>query len=558
MSTLRRTAHGDSGTMRLRADQVRSVGGNWRICESQLFRMSSRRLLIFTLLSALWPASARLTSGAHLSTRPNVLVIMGDDHAAYALGCYGSRVARTANLDRLASEGARFTRAYCNAPVCTPSRQSLLTGRLPHAVGVTLLSTALAESEITMAEQLRGVGYETVSIGKMHFNSTLKHGFDTRIDHPQHQAHLRDNPPAPLPPDAKTFGAFRPFKDPARVWLNSDALSQPAREADMDAMFFAKEAASFLRQPHERPFFLMVSFYQPHSPFQFPLEYAGLYNPSQMVTPETSPPDASQVPLIFRELTKQEKQGINAAYYTSVAFLDKSVGRVLDALRESGQGNNTLIIYLSDHGYTLGHHGRFEKHCFYEEAVRTPLLVSWPGRIHAGRTIGALTELVDLFPTVAEACRIHPLPDRHGKSLLPILLGQSKGKRHREQVISQYHENEEAMVRTVRWKLIYGSGKRVRQDGYVTDDPAPGRYVRLFDLENDPRELRNLGQDSRFAARVRELQQVLVARFESSCAPDLKAPRESSLEEKLDWYLVPPEVRRSSLKHTDPGRAGSP
>jgi choline-sulfatase len=504
----------------------------------------------FTALFGAWLALA----GAHAArpSRPNILLLLGDDHAAYTLGCYGSRVARTPNLDRLAAQGALFTRAYCNSPVCTPSRQSLLTGRLPHATGVTLLTTPLADKELTLAEVLKAAGYDTAAIGKMHFNSALQHGFDRRLDLPEQRARLRANPPLSLPADVKTTGPWRPFKDPARVWLNSECRPQPAREADMDATFFAEEAVKFLRQPRERPFFLIVSFYQPHSPFQFPVEYAGRFDPKDMITPRPGPEDAAQVPLIFRDLTDAEKRGIAAAYHTAAAFLDANVGRVLAALEASGQATNTLVIYTGDNGYHLGHHGRFEKHCGYEPAVRVPLLARWPGRVKPGTTVEALVELVDLFPTITAACGVGDPPDRHGRSLLPLLLGRTK--RHRDHVVSQYHENEEAMVRTDRWKLIYCTGRRARQDGYLTDNPTPGRYVKLFDEVNDPDEWVNLAADPRHARQVAQLKRLLLDRLEATANANARAPRGLSLEEKLDWYLVPSEVRRGAAASSTGGR----
>ncbi len=131
--------------------------------------------------------------------RPNVLWIVADDHAPYVCGAYGNKIVRTPNLDRLAAEGMRFDRAYCNSPVCTASRQSFLTGRYPRTVGVTQLQTPLPESETTLAELLHDAGYDTASIGKMHFNSDLKHGFDLRVDRPEHTRWLRDRPKQPLP-----------------------------------------------------------------------------------------------------------------------------------------------------------------------------------------------------------------------------------------------------------------------------------------------------------------------------------------------------------------------
>jgi choline-sulfatase len=478
-----------------------------------------------------------------------VLLILGDDHAAYALGCYGSSIARTPNLDRLAAGGALFLRAYANSPVCTPSRQSLLTGRYPHAAGVTLLKTALAEEEVTLADVLGEAGYETAAIGKMHFNSSLRHGFGLLVDLPEHRERLRLAPPPPLPASdgpggIETLGPWRPFRDHARVWLNGSYLPFPARNADMAGTFFAGEAARFLRRERGRPFFLVVSFHEPHSPFHFPIEYRGRHDPERLPLLELGPDDAPQVPLIFRDLTPREKQRIAAAYYTSVEFLDKNVGLVLDALRESGRERDTLVIYAGDHGYTLGHHGRFEKHCFYEEAVRAPLIVRCPGRIAAGERRTELVELADIFPTALEAAGVEPPPERHGRSLLELLrgAGEPPWRRH---AVSIYCENEEAMVRTERWKLIYSTGKRAREDGYRTDDPTPGRYRRLFDLERDPDEMRDLSAEPEHRELIAELEEALLERLETTAPADLKPPPGLSREEKLDRLLIPAELQRS-------------
>ncbi|MBL9123272.1 MAG: sulfatase-like hydrolase/transferase [Planctomycetaceae bacterium] len=475
-------------------------------------------------------------------SRPNVLLILGDDHAAYALSSYGHAVVKTPNLDRLAARGARFTHAYCNSPMCTPSRQSLLTGRMPHATQVTLLKSALGEDETTLAEVLQGAGYRTAAIGKMHFNSKLTHGFAERIDQPDHRTWLQARPSAPPADASATLGPWKPFRDPARVWLNSAALPYPARAAEMAGSYFAQQAAARLQQGDE-PLFLIVSFYEPHSPFHFPLEYAGRVAAEALPVPTVGPEDAPQIPLIFRDLTDAEKRGIAAAYYTSVQFLDENVGRVLAALDASGRADNTLVIYAGDHGYLLGHHGRFEKHTFYEEAIRAPLMLAWPNHIAAGQQIDELVEFVDLFPTVVAACQATLPADRHGKSLLPLVDGSPPAPPLHDAVFGVYGENEEAMIRTAHWKLIYGSGTRARDDGYATDRPTPGRTVRLYDLAADPAEMHNLAADESQRERVAALEQRLVERLEATCRPGQRAPAGLTIEEQLDWYVFPPELR---------------
>ncbi|HET6883636.1 MAG TPA: sulfatase-like hydrolase/transferase, partial [Pirellulales bacterium] len=279
-----------------------------------------------------------------------MLWICADDLAAYTLGAYGDPLAHTPNIDRLAAEGLRFDRAYCNSPVCTASRQSFLTGRYPRSVGVTQLKTALPDSETTLAEMLAAAGYRTAAIGKMHFNSPLKHGFELRLDMPEYQQALKARGRETLPQGLAVQPPWRPFKDPASVWLNSACLPVGLTDDDMSGTWFAQQAADNLRSADEAPFFLMVSFYEPHSPFLFPVEYRGRRDPKLFTAPPLQPQDDWQVPAIFRDLTAPEKQGITAAYYTSVEFVDKNVGLVLDALRTSGHDRDTLVVLTGDHG----------------------------------------------------------------------------------------------------------------------------------------------------------------------------------------------------------------
>ena len=228
--------------------------------------MSYRVVAVSVLTILLW---ATVTDA--VASRPNVLWIGADDHAAYVTGAYGNAKVRTPNLDRLAAGGMRFDRAYCNAPVCTASRQSYLTGRYPRTIGVTLLRTPLPESELTLADLLLGAGYHTVSIGKMHFNSNLKHGFEIRRDIPQFRAILKKRGAQPLPEGIEVLPKWKPFRDPARVWLNGIHRPYGAVDADMAGTWFAEQAAEYLNQQHEKPFFLMVSFQET----AFPVSLSG-------------------------------------------------------------------------------------------------------------------------------------------------------------------------------------------------------------------------------------------------------------------------------------------
>src|SRR5262245_7162114 len=284
-------------------------------------------------LAALAAVTVTHPASAADKARPNVLWICADDHAPYVCGAYGNKVVRTPHLDRLAAAGMRFDQAYCNSPVCTASRQSFLTGRYPRTLGVTQLRTPLPATENTLAKMLKQHGYATAAIGKMHFNSNLKHGFDVRLDLPEHRAWLKQRGAKALPAGAAVLPPWRPFKDPARVWLNSGCLPYGAADEDMAGTWFARRAVEYLEQNRRRPFFLVVSFTEPHSPFHFPVEFRGRHRPENFTVPKVGPEDDWQIPAVFRDLTEPEKQGITAAYYTSVEFLDRNVGVVLDALR---------------------------------------------------------------------------------------------------------------------------------------------------------------------------------------------------------------------------------
>jgi choline-sulfatase len=214
------------------------------------------------------------------------------------------------------------------------------------------------------------------------------------------------------------------------------------------------------------------------------------------------------------------------------------VGRVLDTLRRLDLEKDTLVVYMADHGYSLGQHGRFEKHCGYDPALRVPLMMRWPGKIREG-VIADFTEHVDVPATLTDLLAIDPLPIQHGQSLRPYLEHGRSGH-PRTEIFSEYLENEEAFVRTDRWKLIFCSGKRKRTDGYVTDNPTPGRYVRLFDLKQDPGEFTNVAP--RNPGTVATLEKSMLQRFRSTHPDAPQEPAALSVEESLEWYVRPRDV----------------
>jgi arylsulfatase A-like enzyme len=481
----------------------------------------------------------------------NVVWICADDFRPDICGTYGNRRTCTPNLDRLAAEGMRFDRAFCTCPLSTPSRQSFWTGRYPRSIGVTFSPTPLPEDETTLPVLLRRAGYEVAAFGKTHYYFPRREEFDHCIDYPEYEAWLLTRPRWPLPP-GPVLGPWRPFRDPSSVWLNAAALPYPAWDADMFGTFLSQHAARYLAAPKSRPFFVYVSYYETHSPFAFPVEFRDRHDPRDFPVPSVTADDGERIPPVFRDLNGRHKQGIQAAYATSAEYLDKNVGLVLDALDRSPCAANTLVVFTSDHGYLLGEHGRFEKHCCYEPAVRAALILRAPGKIAARRSTSALVELLDLVPTILHYAGVTQPANLHGRSLVPLLEGATT---HRDHVIAEYADNAEAMIRTGRWKLIYSTGQRRRADGYALDraqrgpasvlagtpDSSAGArpFVQLFDLVADPDEITNLATRPEHSARIGELLDLLADHLRRTDREPALLPRTENLFTLLDYCLTP-------------------
>jgi choline-sulfatase len=475
---------------------------------------------------------------------PNILIIIGDDHAGGTLGIDGDPRQATPRLDALARQGVRFDRAYCNSPLCTPSRQSFITGRLPHAVGVTQLMTPLPDDAVTLGDWLTDLRYATAAYGKMHFNSPSKHGFHDRLDTRDWRAYLKSHPPE----GGDHRRPWHPFADPTAVWLNSACQPEGLPLASMESSYVADRAGEFFRAHQEQPFLLVAGFYDPHAPFRFPSEWAGKFKPEQFPVPPISLLDRQEQPMVFAPLKPEEIQGISAAYFTSISYVDHVVGRMLDSLEQAGLSKKTIVVYIGDNGYMLGDHGRFEKHCFYEPAVRVPLMIRWPGHIPENRRVAELVELVDVLPTLLDLCHLPTPPDLHGRSLVPLMNG-APGAHGRSYVFSEYLENEEAMVRSDRYKLIAGTGRRRRKDGYDHGRPLPGPYERLYDEQADPNETTDLAGRPELASVQTALRAELYNRLVSTREGLPPVPAGLTEIEAIHWCLIPrdpppPEAKR--------------
>jgi len=468
----------------------------------------------------------------------NIVFIIGDDHATHAIGCYGNKLIKTPNIDKLAESGVRFTHAYANSPLCSASRQSILTGRYPHATGVTLLRTSFPEEQITIADHLVKFGYKTGLFGKAHFNNKFKHGFTTTVLSSEHEAYLEGISEAKISDTIKVRPQWKPFEDPASIWLNAESATSGHLYEHDKGTFVAKEGIKFIEENKDKKFLAWIAFNEPHSPFNFPVKFQGKYNTDDIVLPETSAEDDRWVPEVFKNLTLEERKGIVRSYYTSVEYLDKNVGRIVDAVKKAGIAEKTLIVYIGDHGYLLNHHKRFEKHTMWEESVNSPLIINGYGK---GAVEESFVEYIDLMPTLLDVIGINSMETAQGKSFLPLLKNETNT--HRDFVFSEYYPDNKAMIRTKDWKYIYTTGEKDLAQGYETGNPPSGQLYKLYDQQRDPKEHNNLAEDSKNEKTINALRKKMLQVFMDTHPKADSLPSSLNINEKLSFFCKPPDIK---------------
>ena len=456
-----------------------------------------RRIAIRTLAAA----SAGPFFAFPQTRRANLLFLCSDQHQAAASGCYGHAQAQTPHIDEIATEGVRFESAYCQSPVCVPSRGSIITGNYPSRHGAKILQDALSSDARTVAHLFGDHGYSTAAIGKMHFvDESRRHGFAHRVNSATHLARLTKREAQAFRADQGAGGGTsgRPSAMPERLFRDT---------------FYAEEAVRFLREHKDRPFCLWASFFMPHTPLVPQRKYWDLYEGTDIDLPERAP---SALETGFHghlvrakergwyQQTDEELRDAIRGYYGNVSQMDANVGRVFDTLRELGLDKNTVVVYTSDHGEMAGAHRMWTKHNMYEQSVRVPLIVRTPDHAGAGTAREHIVEQVDLLPTLAELCGLDAPLGLDGRSFAASV----RGARHaaREFAYSEYYFCRRVftaddrfvgkppiiMVRTDRWKFNYLSWERSE----------------LFDLENDPGEFRNAIDDAGNAGIVKELTKI--------------------------------------------------
>ncbi len=487
------------------------------------------------------------------SSRPNILWITSDQQHWNTLGMLNPEI-KTPNLDRLANDGTLFTRAYCPNPTCTPTRASLITGLYPSQHGAWSLGTKLPESVPTLGDRLQAAGYRTALIGKAHFQQLKStpeypslesnpkmqdlefwnsfHGPFYGFDHIElarnHADEFHVGQHYALWMEEKGFKDWRDcFQKPA-------GTSEPQRhkwnipEAYHYNTWIAERAGALLDgyRKNREPFFLWASFLDPHGPYLAPEPWDTMYDPAKLTLPQAHAGEFNAMPAHFK-LTQQHQPDFSAwreqlgnamhgfgshlierplqaknlaVYYAMISMLDKYIGKILDHLDELGLRDNTLVVFTTDHGHFFGQHGLITKGAFhYEDLLRVPFILRWPGHTPAGARSPALFSLVDMAPTTLSACGIPPPFTMSGRDFRDVWLGRASAARDHVLVENRHQP-------TTIWLRTYVD-ERYKITVYHNRD-----YGELFDLEKDPGEFHNLWNEPKNTAlKNRLIQKMLFA-----------------------------------------------
>lgn len=484
-------------------------------------------LHLLALVGATFGCSSSVGAAAAQPAPYNVLFIISDDLTATALSCYGNPIVKTPNIDRIAARGTRFTRAYCNATYCGPSRASLLSGYYPHATGVLGYTSPRPEigDRATWPQHFKNAGYYTARVSKIYHMGVpggVEEGGDGRnhndgngADDPASWTE-RFNSPGP---EWKAAGAGETLEgNPdgrkpvvgGNTFVVVEADGDDGVHADGKA---AAKAAELIALHRDKPFFLAVGFVRPHVPFVAPKKYFEPFLPyDRLPLPEKVPGDWDDIPQaginyktsVNMKMDVRRQQKAVGGYYASVAFMDAQVGKVLAALRQAGLEEKTIVIFTSDHGYHLGEHDFWAKVSLREESAGVPLIISVPGKKPA--VCHSLTELIDLYPTVARLCGLEIPRGIQGKDISRLLDDPTQSVR--DTAFSVAPSSKGFLLREDKWAYIqYG------------EDAAGG--IELFDMVKDPRQYTNLAPKPEHARTV--------AAFKAKFAATMKAVRTNDL-----------------------------
>lgn len=424
-----------------------------------------------------------------MDTKPNILFILSDQHNASILGCAGNDVIQTPNLDRLAEDGVRFEQAYCQNPLCVPSRSSLLTGRYSRNIGIYTNTDILEPNSCTIPRVLSEHEYRTCLIGKAHFNGEQFHGYQERPYGDLYgQAHQPD--PRRTPESGESgLGSMVGNAGPTGIPL-------PLTQTEICTAEASKWLQTHVDLRPGQPFFLSVNFDKPHFPVRCPAQYFTRYE-GRVHAPET-PGDYREkaVPFVRKAIDRfganEDGDRYLAAYYGCVEWMDDAIGRLLNVLDYLNLTENTMVIYASDHGDLCGQMGAWNKTLFFDSSTKAPLIVRCPSLFPRGKVDQTLVGLIDLFPTICQIAHVPVPASCEGISLLPIL--QGSGLLSRESIFCEsafLGEPEDCgcMIRRENWKYAcYLDGTQ-----------------ELYDMAKDPGEWHNLADETSSKSVVHSL-----------------------------------------------------
>jgi iduronate 2-sulfatase len=473
----------------------------------------SRLLCLLSLLCLPLVVSAQ-------AQKLNVLYICSDD-LNNSLSCYGHPVVKSPRIDELARRGTRFDRAYCQYPLCNPSRASFLTGLRPDQTGVLENATQFRQNVpdvVTLPQLFQKAGYFVARVGKLyHYGVPGQIGTDGLDDPPSWMAKF--NPRGRDKDDEPKIFSLTPGQfGGTPSWLAAEGEDREQTDA-----IGAEMTIKVLEENKDRPFFIACGFYRPHTPYVAPKKYFEMYPTDRVGLAETPSGDLDDIPepaLISRRRDMDERLQREArqAYFASVTFMDQQLGKLLDALDRLKLRDKTIVVFHSDHGYHLGEHGcLWQKQSVFEESARVPLIISAPGQNAPGKGSLALAELIDVYPTLAELCGLQPPANLPGQSLARQLnspTGSGKGFAL-TQVRRGGGGGGKAKAKaadpnaTAKQKSKAGPqfpGYSLRTDRYRYTEWDGGKQgVELYDHEKDPHEYTNLAKEPQHAETVKQL-----------------------------------------------------
>ena len=435
------------------------------------------------------------------SQKPNIMMIMADQLAAPALPCYGHPIVRTPHIDVLAESGVVFDNAYCNSPLCAPSRFSMMSGLLPSRIGAYDNAAHFSADIPTLAHDLRSRGYHTTLSGKMHFvGPDQLHGFEERLTTDIYPSDYGWTPDWEHPQRRPSW-----YHNMLSVVQAGTCVTSNQLDFDEEVGYHTlRKIYQLARRDSEQPWFLLASFTHPHDPFAITREYWDRYDHQEIDMPAIAQLPYDELDPHSQRLyhvsamydyqqTEARVRNARHAYYSMISYFDDKVGQIVQALEATNQLDNTIILLVSDHGEMLGERGLWYKMSFFEWAARVPIIINAPERL-APRRVAAPVSLVDIRPTLAQLAGQEEMSDSweklDGQSLVPSAEGGDEDRTVYSEILSEGAIAPIMMIRRGKYKYIFSS-------------PDPQQ---LFDLEADPREMSNLADRPEFKTLRQEFQ----------------------------------------------------